>query len=73
MTSDDKSNPLQILDLHQAVRAVTVEGKSYQDICEKIAITDITLAKRRRKRETSEDDSDSRQAVFSLSKAKILH
>ena len=65
-----KVTHLQILDLHEAVRAVTVEGKSYEDICEKIAITDITLAKRRRKRETPEDDSDSRQAVFSLSKAK---
>ena len=59
-----KVTHLQILDLHQAVRAVTVEDKSYEDICEKIAITDITLAKRRRKRDTSEHDSDSRQAAF---------
>ena len=64
MTFHDKSNPLQILDLHQAVRAVTVDGKRYDDICEEIAITDITLAKRRRKRETPEGDSDPRQAVY---------
>ena len=65
VTLDDISILLQILDLHQAVRAVTVEGKRYDDICEKIAITDITLAKRRRrKRETPEGDSDPRQAVY---------
>ncbi len=48
---------IKILELHNRVRNVEMEGKKYKDICLDIPITDILLGSRRRRRQAGDEPS----------------
>ena len=44
---------LQVLQFHTALRGVEVNGETFEDFCLRIPVADLTLAKRRRRRQRS--------------------
>ena len=52
---------LLLLDLHNKVLAVEYEGKSYSHACMKVPVTNIGLAKSRRRRRKRQPDEDTGQ------------